>query len=374
MVLAPLVTEQHRRATVCRDHQVKVTIVINVCVSSSPADTGSRECFPQRGSHPTKFPLAQVAEQMWRLGIIDMFLHPVYCVFDMPIYHEGVKPAIQVIVEEKTAKAESKQTGAPQLGAGSFVHKQSDAFVVVESEHFVREVADEDARVTRAVIVGSVHTHTGPNNARLTKCDAGHGAFLREGSIAVVTVKFVGFSVVGQEKVGPGVSVVVKDSDPQSLRARVKEACLVRGVFEGAVAAVTPKSGRCSIVGLRRAIGFVRPIQSAKEVGLGRPLQVVDDEEVEVAVTVIVEPCGSCAELFRAAQAGWDRHITKGAVAVVTKQSVLAQGADKQIVVSIVVVIADRGSHPIGLESQAGLYGDVCERPISVVAVELRRG
>ena len=60
---------------------------------------------------------------MWRLGIAYALLHALDCVFDVSIGDKDIGPAVIIVVEEKTAKAQCHQTGASNFGTWSFVHK-----------------------------------------------------------------------------------------------------------------------------------------------------------------------------------------------------------------------------------------------------------
>ena len=52
----------------------------------------------------------------------------------------------------------------------------------------------------------------------------------------------------------------------------------------------------------------------------------------------------------------------------------LAEGGDKEIVVSIIVVVANRHAHPEHGNGQPGLASDVSERAVMIVVIELQRG
>ena len=52
----------------------------------------------------------------------------------------------------------------------------------------------------------------------------------------------------------------------------------------------------------------------------------------------------------------------------------MAEGSDVEIVVAVVVVVADSAAHAIHLNVEAGLFGDVGECSVVVVAIECRVG
>ena len=56
------------------------------------------------------------------------------------------------------------------------------------------------------------------------------------------------------------------------------------------------------------------------------------------------------------------------------KKAALAQSAHENVVVAIVVVVANGCAHPVQADCQAGFRSDVSERAIAVVVIELQRG
>src|SRR5712692_11187838 len=114
-----------------------------------------------------------------------------------------------------------------------------------------------------AVIVGGVDAHAGAGHTILAKGDSRRDAPLLKRAVAFVQVKLVGLSIVGQQNVGPAVSVVVEDSDAEALGSWVVELGFLRGIFELAVAQVVPQPCRRTLVGLRRAVGFVCAVERA---------------------------------------------------------------------------------------------------------------
>src|SRR5437870_1051706 len=46
----------------------------------------------------------------------------------------------------------------------------------------------------------------------------------------------------------------------------------------------------------RRAIGFVRAVEAAKNIVLGRPAHIIADEKIKQAVAVVIEECAARAQ------------------------------------------------------------------------------
>ena len=102
-------------------------------------------------------------------------------------------------------------------------------------------------------------------------------------------------------------------------------------------------------------------------------LEIIADEKIEVTVPVVVEEGTACAPTnLRLVKAGFVGDIGKRAISVVAEKNVVSPEAAKQIVPSIIVVIAyaDAGL-PTGTR-QSRFFGDVGKRAIAVVLVQMR--
>ena len=150
---------------------------------------------------------------MWRLGVAHTFLHALDLILNVAVGDKNIWPAVVVIVEEETSKAECDQRGPPYFRLWGFVDKQAIAFVVVERHHLIGKVADDDTGMTGAIVIGRVHAHAGPRHAVFTECDAGGDAALFKRSLLLIEIKLVGLRVIGNQNVGPAVAVVVENCD-----------------------------------------------------------------------------------------------------------------------------------------------------------------
>ena len=111
---------------------------------------------------------------------------------------------------------------------------------MVKRHHLVGKVADNDAGPPRTIIVSGVHSHSRSRDAIFAESHARRYCIFSERSVAVVQVKFVGLSVIGDQKIRPAVTVVVKYGDPKAFRYWVIKAGFFRRVFEFAIAKVVP--------------------------------------------------------------------------------------------------------------------------------------
>src|SRR6266700_847487 len=108
----------------------------------------------------------------------------------------------------------------------------------------------------------------------------------------------------------------------------------------------------------------MRAVECAKQISLQRPLHVIRDYQIKLAVAVVIYPCGAGGELIRPPHSSGLCCIRKCAVAVVVKQVALTERSDEQIVEAVVVVISDSNAEPEHGDGESSFASGVCERPI----------
>ena len=122
----------------------------------------------------------------------------------------------------------------------------------------------------------------------------------------------------------------------------------------------------------RRAVGPAEAgeLKALDLVDLGRPGDVVADEQIEVAVIVDVEERGPGEPAVGALGVGRVGDVVEMPLAVVAEEVAAADGRHVEIGVAVVVVVAD--GHALAVERlvEPGLLGHVLEVPLAVVAVE----
>src|SRR5262249_3899540 len=168
-------------------------------------------------------------------------------------------------------------------------NEQPLALIAEDGQHVIREVADDDARIARSVNVREISTHPAARLPFLAEGHAGRQSRFGERPFAaVVFIKLVRLRVVGDEDVGPTVTVVIDDRHPKRFARRVEESGFFTPVAElPAYVVIEPRT--LALVFLRRAVALVDVVERAEDVGLRRPFDVVAEEEVEPPVLVIIE-------------------------------------------------------------------------------------
>jgi len=155
--------------------------------------------------------------------------------------------------------------------------------------------------------------------------------------------------------------------DTQRLGATVENAAACRNVLEGSVAAVAKKPTRVPAIGLRGAVGFVFAVQTAEDIGVGRPLNIVADKQVQQSIPIVVEPDGGSAEAFAIAKTACFGDIYKGPLPRVLEEAILADTGNQDVRETIVVVVSDRHSHAVHLHIKSAPASYVREGAVTVV-------
>ena len=100
-----------------------------------------------------------------------------------------------------------------------------------------------------------------------------------------------------------------------------------------------PRGG--ASVGLRRAVRLAGTVERTEQIALDRPLDVISDHQIELAIAIVIHPGCAGGKLLRTPQACRLGHIAEGSSAVVVEQVTLTEGSNEDILVAIVVVVTD---------------------------------
>ncbi len=367
-----IVAEKIRRTVVGGEEQVEVAVAIEVCIGEAAPDFRLAEVGTSFTGDVTEGSIALVEKQLWRLGVADIAANVSDGVVDVAVGDGEIEGAVEVKVGEDASEPEHIFGGGAQAGRDGNVIVRSFAGRSIESEHFIVEVRDGDARAARVGEIGGIDAHAGTSFAVGAEGDARvHGDFF-EGTVTVVAIKLVGLRVVRDDEVGPAVLIVVEEGDAQRFRTAVEDSAGRCDVFESSVAAIVEKPAGLSAIGFRSAIGLVFAVETAKHVVVGRPLDIVADEEIETAVAVVIEPESRSTESLAVAESGGPRHVYECAFAGIAEQTILTHARNQDVGQAVVVVVADGDAHAIhvcGVES--GSVRHVCKSAIAIVAVEL---
>ena len=255
----------------------------------------------------------------------------------------------------------------------SFLH------VLVEREHFLIDVGDEEVLPAVAVEIGGIHAHAGAGAAVLAESHFGRQRDLFPLGLAfgirsAVHEEEVLHGVVGHEEVHAAVVIDVGGHHAQAFAQGLFDVGAAAHFGERAVAVVVEQQARGGFEDARNAVEMLAQfVVAAGEVAVGAVVHKTADEEIEAAVVIEIEPDGAGGPVVLedfGAQAGLLADIGEGAVAVVVVENGPAVGGDEEVGEAVVIVVADRHAHAEGAAGHARLFGHIGERAVAIVLVE----
>src|SRR5215468_6647950 len=180
---------------------------------------------------------------MRRLAVLDALLDLLNVIFYMPIGDEDVGTTVQVVIKEEAGEAQREQAGVADFRTRRLIHKKAIALIVIERHHLVGEIRDDDAWASRPIIVPGIHSHACTCNAIFTEGDPCLHTLFRKGTVVVVDVELVGLRIVGQQQVGPAISIGIKRCYAQSFGSWIIQSGFTGHIFKLAAALVVPEPG-----------------------------------------------------------------------------------------------------------------------------------
>ena len=88
---------------------------------------------------------------------------------------------------------------------------------------------------------------------------------------------------------------------------------------------------------------------------------------------VVIEPCGT-GRKPRRSNSSLCGYVTEMSVTQVAEEMIVAESGYIDVVLPIIVVVANGAAHPVHLALQPSLFGDIGESSVVIVVVERRIG
>src|SRR5262249_35452776 len=130
--VATIIAKEKRRPAVGGDQQVQVAVIIDIRVGRAPGNLGRAEGGPCGSRRFLESPASEVTKKVWRLAIRDSLLDTLNSVVDVAVGDKDVRPAVQIVVKEKTGEAKGQERSPADCRARSFVYKQAFPLVVIQ--------------------------------------------------------------------------------------------------------------------------------------------------------------------------------------------------------------------------------------------------
>src|SRR5882757_334063 len=266
-----------------------MAIAIEVCESETAANPRNGEIAAVGCGNILKFTLAEIQKNMGRLGVADIAANVADSVVDVAVSDDEVQAAIEIEVGKAAAKS--------QCGFGRSANASCEGDIIelpgsrrtIEADHFVVEIGDGDAGAAGIFEVGDINSHSGAGLSVRAESKAGFDGSVFELSVAQISIQLVRLSVIGDEKIWPAVLIKVEHGHAERFGTGVENSAGRGDVFKSAVAAIVKQPASLAAISFRSAIGFIFSVKAAEDVVFGGPVDVVADEEVEMAVAVVVE-------------------------------------------------------------------------------------
>ena len=219
---------------------------------------------------------------------------------DPAIHHRGVNPAVLIEIGQHDSKPGAAPGGSGQAGRCGPVLKEPLRSLSPEGQGLLGEVGHEDVEETVSIDIADANPHVRLGRSHGVAGDPARQGFLLERAIPLVDPEVIGLAVVGDHDVGPAVAAEVAAEDAQAgtggqchadLDSDILETDGIRRDRPGA--AQVAKKFRDGAEKRRRAA------EVPPAIGTGTParrvvVEIVDDHEVEPAVTVVIEERRGC--------------------------------------------------------------------------------
>jgi len=373
--LGGVIFQQHGSAAVDADEHVQCAIIIVV----ADGEAARRKVFVKDGAGAFADVMEQavcaVMEQQQRLFVFHLHGVGVDHVVGMAVGEEEVDEAVVIVVEIFQAPAAQQARGARDAIGLGHVAKRFVFIVFVDRKHFVIDVGDEEVLIAAAAEVGGVHAHAGARTPGVTEAYAGlQSDFVpfpgasRAG--AAVDEKKILDGVVGDEEVHVAVVVDVRGDHAEALAKGFGDGRALAHFGEGAVAIVVVEEAGGGLEDSRHAVIVVADLVAAAfELFDAGVVDEAADEEVELAIIVVIEPDGAGGPAW-SGEPGFFGDVSERAVLVVFVQDAFAVGGDEQVRPAVVVVIPDGDAHAEVGAGDADFFGDVGEAAVAIIFVE----
>src|SRR5262245_27760023 len=289
----------------------------------------------------------------------------------MTVREKQIDQTVVVVVEELQAPAAQEARRLRHTIRRRDIRKEFVPLVSIQRKHLLIDIGNEEILFAVTIDVRGVHAHAGAWRAVGAEPDLGGQPDLVPLALAAVDEQEILHGVVRDEEIHQTVIVDVGGHDAEALADRALNVGTGRHVGEGAVAVVAVQEVRRPLENAGDAVeAFPKLVVAAEHFARRRILDEAAEEQIELAVVVVVEP-DRTRRPARRRDSSFGRDVAERPVAVVLVESAPAVRRHEDVWISVVVVIPDRTAHSkLIAAGDAGLVGHVGERPVAIVLVQ----
>ena len=343
------IAQQGRRLREMADDQIETAVVVQVSDRHAPSVVFALKIrAPFFGSfYKLRLPALQGHAAIPKNDRKLIGIARIGIAVGMTVDNDDVLPAAVFQIDESGAPTDVPIADYPHAGPARGVAKTEVSFgvghVLIEGVQIVFPVRDPDRRPARAVVISSIESHAAVRLAAVVLGDSQHLPKLLQAylsRLAAIQVEEIVGGVVGHVDVRLAVAVHVDEQHAEPLAvvlllirvpqplfrrlAHVREAIVVfrlaRHTQPGLVADIEKAAvTKISIQGVRASLELHRPTQVpffgfavlAMNVVVQRPVHVLADVKIGVAVAIQVSPGGAGAPEMLPEQTGLLCHVNE---------------------------------------------------------------
>src|ERR1043166_1528524 len=363
-------------------HHVQVSVVVEIAHCTAAGRNSLENARPPGHRYSGGSPIAQVVVQDLALAISVLDRSLGHLRIDVPVGHQNVNPAVIIEIQEHHAPPQEPRVLA-ETGLKGRIFKKIAAEIAIKAGRIAGEVGLDNVELAIAVVIACRHAHAGLRLAIGAVRRAGFNRNVREGAVSIVPVQRRRGRIIGHVNVGPAIVVEIRHEHTETVGpGRFPDPGLFGDVGESAVTVVVEQDVLAAVESrwsARHPDALVETVSRFRNRhGLRIEVDVVGDKEIELAVLVVIEEGTAGVPAFQPLRreacglrdAGLLRDVRELAVAVVAIQDAIAPVRHKEVVITVVIVVADATTlTPAGARKTRG-EGYVSECPVPIVLVK----
>src|SRR5207245_3369683 len=206
--------------------------------------------------------------------------------------HQKIFPAIVIVVEEAYAPPRVRHGDFGEAGNKTGVGKCSIVLIAVDSVALIGEIGNHEIRPAVVVVIGKIDAHTCIGPSVSVDGDLRRQPDFLKLAVALVVVKMLNHGIIREVEVDASVMIVIGQSDAESL-GRFCEANFLGDLCEVAFAIVVINQWRDGGKSVGMAVGAITLAMFTAPDIYEIPLQVAEDNQVEKAIVVQIDPGGA---------------------------------------------------------------------------------
>src|SRR4030095_3355555 len=237
-----------------------------------------------------------VAMQQQRLTKARTGIQSVNLRINVAVGDQDVEPGVVVHVKEGGTPTDVRIAGLADAGGPTDIVKSLRTGIAVQRVGLLFKVGNKEAQASAVVVVAPIDTHVTKLHPFAAKGHSSDHPHIREGPVVIIVIEIIRDGVIGHQKIGPAIVIVIHPHDAEAVVPNV----VVDAGFDGNFF----KRTIASIVVEKVAFAFEAPRSALHENALEAAefvaselreifhvqMGVARDEKIHVTIAVVVAP------------------------------------------------------------------------------------